>query len=407
MTGKGGVSVIIGAGLGGVSAVRALREAGNTGRIILINGEDELPYDRPPLSKGVLRGEAALPDIYLQAEAWYRENDIEILSGVRAEKIRPDSHQVDLSNGASLDYSKLLIASGADARRIPALHQDIIPYHYLRTYQDTLALQSHLVPGQHLVLIGAGVIGLEVAASALKCGCRVSVVEIADRVMARSIPQQMSAWLQQQHEARGVKFYLENSVKEFREEGGSPGLALQSGDFLPADVMLICAGVIPAVELAEQCGIHCDNGVVVNEFGETSVADIYAIGDVACYPDAWLGRQFRSENWMHARRHAECTARNMNGDQEPYTEIQSVWTDQFEFKLQIAGVLEGDREVLRGDMNSDSFMIFFLDKNRVIGVLGVNQAKFMRIGQNLIKSKAEVDVDALADVSNNLKRIAS
>jgi 3-phenylpropionate/trans-cinnamate dioxygenase ferredoxin reductase component len=398
------VTLIIGAGLGGVSAAGALRGAGNTGRIVLINGEAELPYDRPPLSKGVIQGSEALEDVYLKPESWYVDNGVELLSNTRVVKIAPDSHQLELADGSTLAYDKLLLASGADVRRIPSLEQDQVPFHYLRDFRDAEALQEGLEAGKHLVLVGAGVIGLEVAASARKIGCEVAVVEIVDRVMARSMPANMSAWLQQQHEDRGVKFFLENSIAEFQQEGGETSLLLSGGERIPVDLMLICAGVIPAVQLAEDCGIECDNGVVVDEHCHTSNEDIYAIGDVASYPDAWAGKQMRSENWMHAQRQAECAALNMNGEASSYADIQSVWTDQYEFKLQMAGILAGEQEVMRGDMSSGSFMIFYLDEGTVVGVLGVNQPKQMRIAQNIIKSRAQADVDMLADSDANLKK---
>lgn len=394
--------VIIGAGLGGVSAAAALRQDGFAGRIVLLNNEKELPYDRPPLSKSVLQGVETLADVYLKSPAWYGENNIELLSGVAATQIKPDQHQVVLDNGTTVEYAKLLIATGAEARRIQPLEQGPIPYYYLRTDLDALGLKEHLTPGKKLALIGAGVIGLEVAASARKLGCDVTVVEIADRVMARFMSEDMSAWLQKQHESHGVKFYFKDSVAGFSE---SPrGLVLAGGVTVPADVMLIGAGVVPVTKLAEDCGLECNNGIVVNEYGQTSSPDIYAIGDVAFYPDAWMGRAMRSENWLHAQKQGECAARNMNGGSEAYGEIQSVWTDQYDFKLQTSGILDGDQVVLRGDMDAGSFMLFYLQQGVVRGVLGVNSSKFMRLGQNMIKAKVPVDVTVLADPEANLKK---
>ncbi|MFA5633119.1 MAG: FAD-dependent oxidoreductase [Porticoccaceae bacterium] len=394
--------VIIGAGLGGVSAAGALRQDGFTGRIVLINNEKELPYDRPPLSKSVLQGVETLTDVYLKAPNWYDDNNVELLSGVAATQIKPDQHQVVLDNGTTLEYSKLLIATGAQARRIPALEQGGVPYFYLRTDLDALGLKEQLGPGKKLVLIGAGVIGLETAASATKLGCEVAVVEIAERVMARFMSEDMSAWVQAKHEAQGVRFYLKDSVAGFSDD--SKGLVLASGATLEADVILIGAGVVPVAELAEACGLECNNGIVVNEYCQTSSPDIYAIGDVAFYPDAWMGRPMRSENWLHAQKQGECAARNMNGGNEAYGDIQSVWSDQYDFKLQTSGVLEGDQVVLRGDMSADNFMIFYLQDGVVRGVLGVNSAKFMRLAQNMIKAKAPVDVAVLADPAANLKK---
>ena len=394
--------VIVGAGLGGVTAASAIRQAGNTRPVVLINGEADLPYDRPPLSKGVLQDLESLQDIHFEPAAWYEENKVELISNTRAKSIRPASHEVELEDGRVLAYGQLLLATGSEVRRIAELEQDRVPYYYLRSYGDASELKSGLAPGKRLLLVGAGVIGLEVAASAKQVGCDVAVVEIADRVMARSVPERMSTWLQHQHEIRGVEFFLKDSVVSFEEDGSRVHLA--SGESIAADLMLICAGVMPETKLAEDCGIHCSNGVVVDEYCRTSAEDIYAIGDLTSYPDAWQGEMMRSENWMHAQRQAECAALNILGEETPYRHIQSVWTDQYDFKLQLAGVLEGDQEVVRGDLNSSDFMIFYLQQARLKGVLGVNQPKLMRLAQNMIRSGAEVDVELLANPQANLRK---
>ena len=394
--------VIVGAGLGGVTATAALRQAGNSGRIVLVNGEAELPYDRPPLSKGILQDVDALMDIHLEPATWYEENKVELTSDARATSIRPSKREIELDDGRVLVYDKLLLATGSEVRRIPQLEQDRIPYYYLRSYRDAAALKSGLAPGKRLLLVGAGVIGLEVAASARQLGCEVTVVEMLDRVMARSVPERISVWLQAQHEAQGVRFFLKDSVAAFEEDG--VGLKLASGVTIAADLMLICAGVTPSTKLAEDSGIRCNNGVVVDEYCRTSAADIYAIGDLCCYPDAWQGKMVRSENWMHAQRQAECAALNIQGQATRYQHLQSVWTDQYDFKLQFAGVLQGDREVVRGDPNSKDFMAFYLHEGRLGGTLGVNQPKLMRVAQNMIKSRAKVNVDLLADSKANLRQ---
>jgi 3-phenylpropionate/trans-cinnamate dioxygenase ferredoxin reductase component len=394
--------VIIGAGLAGVSACAALRDAGYDGRIVMLNNEKEIPYDRPPLSKSILQGEQDIPDIYLRQPGWYSDNNIELVNDVAVTRIAPDSHELTLSDGNALGYRKLMIATGADVRRIPPLESDTIPHFYLRTDEDAKGLKEFMKPGNKLLLVGAGVIGLETAASALKCGCDVTVVEIADRVMARSMPPVMSTWLQKQHEAQGVTFYMEDSIAEF--QGNK--VIFKSGAELEPDVMLICAGVVPCMKLAEEAGLACGNGIIVDEFAQTSDPDIYAVGDVAFYPDAWTGAPQRAENWMHAQRQAETAARNMNGAREAYCEIQSVWSDQYDLKIQMAGILDGDQEILRGDMDSGKFMLFWVSNSVIVGVLAVNQAKFMRPIQNLIKDKTRVNVEMLSDPDANLKKIA-
>jgi 3-phenylpropionate/trans-cinnamate dioxygenase ferredoxin reductase subunit len=248
------------------------------------------------------------------------------------------------------------------------------------------------------------VIGLEAAASAVRRGCEVTVVEIADRVMARSIPPDISAWMQAQHEARGVRFRCPGQVKGHGDDPARPVLQLVGGELIAADLVVIGAGIVPATGLARECGLECNDGITVNEFGETSVPGIYAAGDVAWYPDFWAGRHMRSENWFHAEKHAKCVARNMLGAREAYDEIQTMWSDQYDFKLQIAGALEGDGQVNRGDRDSGHFMVFYLRGGCVVGALGVNQSKSMRIVQNLIRDRSRVNPAVLADPDANLKQ---
>ncbi len=398
------LTVIIGAGLAGVSAAAALRQAGHSGPVVLLSDEKHPPYDRPPLSKSVLQRTVGLQDIYLKPEDWYKENGIELAIGTAAHRIDPSQQEVLLDDGTSLVYDKLLITTGTRVRRIPALETGAIPYFYLRTDVDAIALRGALKPGRHVVLVGAGVIGLEVAASAIERGCQVTVLEICDRVMARMAPPDISAWMQLQHEAHGVAFRYLEQVTGYSDDPDNPGLLMASGEVLHADLVVIGAGVIPATELARECGLECEDGITVNEFGATGAADIYAAGDVAWYPDVWAGQHMRSENWMHAQKHAQCVARNMLGAREAYAEIQTMWTDQYDFKLQFAGALEGERQVDRGDRDSGRFMVFYLDGDTVTGVLGVNQAKFMRLAQNMIRSRGRVDPEILRDHSANLRK---
>ena len=397
--------VIIGAGLAGVSAAAAMREAGHDGPIVLLSDEKHTPYDRPPLSKAILKEQVEIRDISLKPAAWYAENDIELMLGTAASRIDPAKHEVLLDDGTRLGYHKLLLTTGSEVRHIPALETGAIPFFYLRTDLDAIALRSELEPGKHVVLVGAGVIGLEVAASAVERGCAVTVLEIADRVMARSVPPDMSAWVQAKHESHGVVFRCLEQVTGFGERAGKHGLTMASGELIEADFVVIGAGVVPATELARESGLECGDGVTVNEFGETSAEDVYAAGDVAWYPDYWAGKHMRSENWFHAEKHARCVANNMLGNRHAYHEVQTMWSDQFDFKLQIAGTLEGDARVSRGDPDSDHFMVFFLREGAVVGAMGINQAKYMRIVQDLIRTGKLVDPKALADPAVNLKKV--
>jgi len=396
--------VIVGAGLAGVSAADALREAGHGGPVVLLSDEKNPPYDRPPLSKGILQGTADMQDIQLKPEGWYEENRIELMLGTAASRIDPRRKEILLDDGTSLAFQKLLLATGSEVRHIPSLETGETPFFYLRTDLDAIALRAALEPDTHVVLVGAGVIGLEVAASAVQRGCKVTVLEIADRVMARSVPPDISAWIQVQHESRGVNFRTLQQVSGHSQDPRTPGLLMANGDVIEADFVVIGAGIVPNTELGRECGLACGDGITVNEYGETSAADIYAAGDVAWYPDYWAGRHMRSENWFHAEKHARCVARNMLGEQVAYEEIQTMWSDQYDFKLQVAGALEGDQEVVRGEPDSGHFMVFYLREGAVVGALGINQSKYMRIVQNMIRARRPADTAALADPDANLKK---
>lgn len=397
--------VIVGSGLAGVTAAGTLRESGFAGELLLIGDEPDPPYDRPPLSKSVLVQEGAEEHAALRPPGWYADHRIECVLGRRVTGIVPRDRQVLLDDGRAVRYDKLLLAPGAHPRRLPAVEFGLLPHLYLRTLRDSLQLREQLKPGRRIVLLGGGVIGMEVAASALQRGCDVLVLECAPRVMARALCTSLSEHLASYHRNRGVKIELDAEIVGQALE--LPGLALRDGRTIPADLIVIGIGVAPNVELAHSAGLTCDDGIVVDGYGATNVTDIYAVGDAVKYPDAFFRRSIRSENWMHAQNQAVSVAKSMLGSREPYHQVPHMWSDQFDLKIQVSGSHDSDRDIVRGAPATNRFMIFHLRSGRIVGASGINQARDMKFAMKLVETHARIDLAQLADPNFNLKLAAS
>jgi len=255
------------------------------------------------------------------------------------------------------------------------------------------------------VLLGGGVIGMEVAASALQRGCDVQVLECAPRVMGRALCASLCEHVANYHRVKGVK--IELGVEVTGQALSVPGVSLRDGRIIPTDLVVIGIGIIPNVELAASAGLRCDDGIIIDEFGATSVADIYAAGDAVKYPDAFHGRAIRSENWMHAQNQAVRVARNMLGEREPYRQVPHMWSDQFDLKIQVSGSHDSDQDVVRGDPKTNRFMIVHLRDGRIVGASGINQARDMKFAGTLVEMHACIDPSRLADPQFNLKKAAT
>ena len=419
--------LIVGSGLAGVSAAGALRDAGFAGRLVLIGDEPELPYDRPPLSKSVLVHDEyeslvashqpddialrAPENIALRPAAWYETQRIELLLGRCVAKLQPAAHSLVLNDGRELGYDRLILAPGARVRRLAAVDSGAVPCLYLRTLRDAVSLRRRLRPGQRIVLLGGGVIGMEVAASAALRECAVTVVELAPRIMARALPAALSDIVAAYHRAKGVTLRLGAEV--IGQAGlpaaqrAAPGLALKDGSVIAADLIVIGIGVVPNVELAQAAGLRCDNGIVVDACGATSSPDIYAAGDAVRYPDSFFGIEMRSENWMHAQNQALAVAKNVLGANEPYRQIPYVWSDQYDLKIQATGRFDVAQHVLRGDIAKNKFMYLHLADQRVVGASAINEARDIKYAQRLIELRTVVDPAALTDPAFNLKKAAA
>jgi NADPH-dependent 2,4-dienoyl-CoA reductase/sulfur reductase-like enzyme len=411
--------VIVGSGLAGVSAAGTLREHGFAGRLVLVGEEPELPYDRPPLSKSVLvhdefagliaqrqPGDLALrapEQIALRPAAWYQQQRIELMLGRRVVQLRPAAHALELEGGTALRFDRLLLATGARVRRLAGVDSGPALCLYLRTLGDAVRLRQQLRPGCRLVLLGGGVIGMEVAASAVLRGCDVTVIELASRIMERALTAPVSEHIAAYHRSKGVKLHL--GVRAERQGPASaPGIVLTDGRTIPADLVVIGIGVMPNTDLAAEAGLSCQDGIVVDEFGATSAADVYAAGDAVRYPDSFFGRMERGENWMHAQNQAAAVARNMVGTPTPYQHVPHMWSDQYDLKIQVTGRHDTAEHVLRGQLAANKFMQLHMADGRLVGATGVNESRDMKFAQRLIEARVALSAAQLADPAFNLKK---
>jgi NADPH-dependent 2,4-dienoyl-CoA reductase/sulfur reductase-like enzyme len=414
--------LIVGSGLAGVTAAGAVREAGFGGRIVLVGEEPELPYDRPPLSKAVLvhdefeklvashlPGDIALrsPEgIALRPSSWYSEQRIDLMLGRRAIRLDTASHSVELDGGECISYGRILLALGSLPRRLPVMESGPVSHAYLRTLRDALHIRERLRPGRKIVLLGGGVIGMEVAASGALRDCDVTVIELAPRIMARALCPSISEHVAAYHRAKGVKLKLEAQALE-QTSDPQPGLRLKDGSFVPADLIIIGIGVSPNTELARAAGIACDDGILVDEFGATSAPDVYASGDAVRYPDEFYGRLIRSENWMHAQNQSLVVGRNLAGRHERYAQVCHMWSDQYDLKIQVAGVADTPDSVLRGSLETNKFLMFHLAAGKIVGATSINEPRDMKFTQRLIEARVTVEAANLRDPAFNLKKAAA
>lgn len=401
--------VIVGAGHAGGSAAAFLRQYGHEGRIVLIGDEPLLPYQRPPLSKAWLKGEADADSLALKPADWYGENNVFLrLSGV-AERINRSTKTVILASGEAISYDFLILATGARARQLPIPGADLAGVLALRTAADAELLKHALGPGKRLAVIGGGYVGLEAAASARALGAEVVVVERESRVLARVACETLSTFFQEYHRTRGVAFELDAGVEAF--EGADEhinGVRLSDGHLLPCDVALVGVGAIPNDELAKDAGLATANGVVVDLDARTDDPAIFAIGDVTHRPLPLYERQFRLESVPNALEQAKQAASAILGRPGPAPEVPWFWSDQYDLKLQIAGLpFEADRQVVRGDVAAAKFAVFHLKGDLLQAVEAVNAPPEFMAGKQLIAKRTPVSAEKLADTTVSMKEVAA
>jgi 3-phenylpropionate/trans-cinnamate dioxygenase ferredoxin reductase component len=409
--------VIVGAGQAGGELAAGLRKQGYKGRVLLLGDEAHPPYQRPPLSKGFLQGKVALSDLYLKPLATYERFDIELKTGTRVEAIERSTREISLGDGSRLAYDKLVLATGGRARplNLPGL-EGARPDNLfaLRSISDVEAMRGRFVPGNHLVIIGGGYVGLEVAAVAVQLGLRVTLLEAAPRLLSRVTGPEVSSFIEQLHRERGVEFRLSCQMRgleldEARRQVRGVSLACQGvEERLEADLVLVGIGLIPNTELASAAGLAVDNGIVVDEYACTADPAILAIGDCANQPSAYTGGRIRLESVPNAIEHARVAAATLMGKREPSAAIPWFWSDQYGLKLQMVGLSTGYEQcITRGSVEGREFSAFYLKGGRVIAadVMG-RPAEFMA-AKRLVSSRAEVDATRLGDVAIPLTRLAA
>jgi 3-phenylpropionate/trans-cinnamate dioxygenase ferredoxin reductase subunit len=398
--------VIIGAGQSGAQAVASLRADGFAGAITMIGDESFAPYQRPPLSKAYLMGTMERDRLFLKPDAFYREANCEMILGVAATRIDRGTKHVHLADGCKLAYNKLLIATGSRVRKIRCPGADLQGVHYLRGIDDVDALRAEFEPGKRLAIVGGGYIGLEVAAVAAKRGIDVTVFEAMDRLMARAVSMPISDFYETVHRAAGVKILLDTGVEAFEGTGRLEAIRAK-GQFHPADVALVGIGIVPNDELAREAGLGCEDGIVVDERSNaTGDTAIFAAGDCTRH----VGREgtaLRLECVQNAIDQAKHAALCMVGKPNTYREVPWFWSDQYDLKLQIAGLARpSDHIVLRGNPEARKFAVFHLRDGFVAAVEAVNAAPEYLVGRKLIAEGARIAAERLADSSIPMKSIA-
>jgi 3-phenylpropionate/trans-cinnamate dioxygenase ferredoxin reductase component len=400
--------VLIGGGLAGAKAAETLRSQGFEGGIVLVAEEPEVPYERPPLSKGYLLGSDERDKARVHAPGWYTEHGVDLRTGVRAVALDAAGHRVRLDSGETLDYTKALLATGSSARRIPVPGADLQGVRYLRTLADSDRLLADLREGgRRLVVVGAGWIGLEVTAAARGYGNDVTVVEPQPTPLFQALGPEMGETFAALHRRHGVQLRTGTGVREFRGDGAVSAVLTDGGDELPADLVLVGVGAAPNTALAEEAGLEVENGVVTDAALRTSAPDVFAAGDVASSFHPLYGRHVRVEHWANALNGGPAAARSMLGQAVTYDRVPYFFTDQYDLGMEYSG-LGGpdDRVVCRGNREDGEFIAFWLSGGRVVAGMNVNVWDVTEPIQRLITSGREVPVERLTDPSVPLEDLA-
>ena len=399
-----GTVLIVGAGHAGFQLAASLRQHGYGERICLINDEAHLPYQRPPLSKAYLKGEGRPDSLMFRPDKFYRDQNIELI-GDRAVSIDRAAQRLLLASGSFLEYGHLVLATGARNRLLDLPNANLGDVRYLRILDESEALRQRIHSAKHVVVIGAGFIGLEFAATARIKGLEVDVVELATRVMARAVTAEISDYFQERHVAAGIRIHL--GVQATSIEGGGDevsGVSLSDGRRIPADLVVVGVGVLPNVELAAEAGLPVASGIIVDEQLLTPDPNISAIGDCALFASPRFGGSLRLESVQNATDHARCVAARLTGDAKTYDGLPWFWSDQGDDKLQIAGLTTGyDHVVVRGDRAARSFSAFCYRARQLVGIESVNRAADHVFGRKLLGMNRSIAPERVADPGFDLK----
>jgi 3-phenylpropionate/trans-cinnamate dioxygenase ferredoxin reductase subunit len=400
--------VIVGASLAGATAAITLREEGADGTVTLIGAEHEPPYERPPLSKAYLRGEVPFDKALVRPSAFYADQSIGTVFGMRATRIDPSARFVELEDHRRVPFDALLIATGGRNRRLSIPGADLEGIYGLRTVKDADSIREEMVAGRRVVVVGMGFIGSEVAASLRQKGLDVVAIDPSKTPLFRVLGEAVGQTIADLHRAHGVRTIFEDTVSRFEGTRRVASVVTKQGLRLDCDFVVVGIGIEPAVDMLGDSGIHLDNGVAVDEYCRTNVSGIYAAGDVANHYHPVFDRQMRVEHWHNAVKQGAAAARNMLGRRVAYDEVHWFWSDQYEANLQYAGFhTKWEQLVVRGRLDSGSYLACYVNDDRIDATVGLNRAKDVRRVMPLIKSRRKVDLAQLRDEGVDLRSLHS
>jgi 3-phenylpropionate/trans-cinnamate dioxygenase ferredoxin reductase component len=401
--------VVIGGGQAGAQALQSLRQGGYAGALTLVGDEPALPYQRPPLSKAYMKGEMAEERLYFRPAPWYQDQNIEVILSTPAKSIDRANRKVELAHGGQLDYDALIIATGSRPRVLPTKGATLHGVHDLRDLSDVERIRPNMIAGRKMVIIGAGYIGLEAAAVARQMGLDVAVLEMAPRVLARVTSPVMSEFFETEHRAQGVQILTGARLDHLDGEGNNVTAAiLADATRIEADIVLVGIGIFPNEELAKDAGIACNNGILVDRDARTSDPRVFAAGDCASRPLVHYGRSGRLESVHNAIEQGKLAAAAILGKPRPAEDCPWFWSDQYDLKLQIAGLSQDyDEIIVRGDPKNRKFAAFYLRNGTLIAVDAINSPPEFLASKKLIMSGAKLAPDVLGDTSISMKDIAA
>ena len=395
--------VVIGAGQSAIQCITSLKKEGYEGSITLVGEEEHLPYQRPPLSKGFLDDSINKERLYFKKLDFFTENKIQLKLGISATSVDIENNLVNLSDEDKLHFDKLVFATGSRVRLLDFPGNDLDNIHYLRGLDDAENIKKGLEKSKHLVVIGAGYIGLEVAAIASEKGVKVSIVEMADRVMSRTVDPQISDYYLNLHQNNGVKFKFNTSLEEIKGQRQVESVVCSDGTSINTDMVIIGAGVIPNTEIAQNSGVSCENGILVDEFGRTNFKNVFACGDCTSHPNKLLNMQLRLESVHNAMEQSKAVAMSVLDKPAEYSQIPWFWSDQYDHKLQIVGISGShDTVTMRGSADASKFMLFYTRGEELVAVDAVNNPKDFLICRKLVANKVKIKTDMISDLNLNL-----
>lgn len=395
-------TIIIGAGHAGGMTASFLRKKKYNGEVILIGKEDKYPYQRPPLSKDFLTRHIEDKNLYLKSSEYYKKNSIDVLKGVEVVDIDRKKKILKLDNGKNLNFEKVVFATGSYVAKINT-ESSSSNINYLRNIEDAIKLKNNLSNKESITIIGAGYIGLEVASSAINLKLDTTIVEMEDRVMKRSVSNDVSRFFQDEHRKRGVEFLFNRSVVNIKDYKGKKEIICSDGKIIRSDFVVVGIGVKPNIKLAEDVGIDCNNGILVDENGCTSDPDFYAVGDVANNFNGLYKKRMRLESVQNCIDQSNTVAASIVEKYEPCQSVPWFWSDQYDIKLQIAGIKDKyDEKIVRGNIKKKKFSVLYLRKRILISIDAINKPKDFMAGKKLIHRQKALEISDLSNPNINL-----